>query len=148
VRTFIAISLLIIAIPAVALAGGKPLPASQHNPPVFLDEPTFYIELIHRSDAGYAIKSHVEIGGATSETDMLRIDWMQKGKVVVSVKCRISVEKDSPGKWAGGDCDYEPTEQKPLKAKGDIEARVIYWDDQEEKEYLVRTAKLKVGTWP
>src|SRR5262245_49452494 len=116
VRSSIAISLFVIAFPMAAFAGGKPLPASQHNPPVFLDEPTFYMELLSRTDAGYGIRAHVEIGGATSATDMIRVDWTQKGKVVASAKCKISVDTESPGKWAGGDCEYEPSQQKPLRA--------------------------------
>lgn len=147
-RSSVAISIAAVILHASVAYGqgkGRPLAGSTHNPPVFVDEPTLWLTLLNRSDAGYAIKAHVEVSGATSRTDLLRIDWRQKGKVVASAKCKLDI--DTAEKYASGDCDYDPSGNKPLVAKGPVDAELIYWDDQQEKEYLVRTLKVNVGVW-
>jgi len=143
-RTRIALALL--AFPSVALAAPapKPLPAAQHSPPVILDEASLSIQLVSRSDEGYVFRSHVEMTGFTSKTDTARIEWKQGGKLLATAKCSL----DRDGAYAAGTCSYD---DKPLKAKGDIEAQLIYWDDQTEKDYLVRTFKVTAydfkGQW-
>lgn len=134
------------AIPSLAFAAppAKPLPASQHKPAVILDEASVQVALIPRSSDGYEFRAYVEMTGFTSKTDTARIEWKQGGKVLATAKCSL----DRDDKYAAGSCRYDG---KPLKAKGEIEASLIYWDDQEEKDYLVRTFKVAVydfkGQW-
>jgi hypothetical protein len=139
--------LIALSFPATALAAppAKPLPSSQHSPPVILDEASVRIWLNTRGDSGYDFSSWVEMKGFTSKTDTARLEWKQNGKLLATAKCELSL---SASNYATGPCNYTGT---PLKAKGDIVAELIYWDDQAEKEYLVRTFKLKAsyfkGQW-
>jgi hypothetical protein len=130
--------------PVAASPTSKLPPSSQHAPAVILDEASVQLSLNTRGDEGYDFKSHVEMTGFTSKTDTARIDWKQGGKVLATAKCKL----DLNGKNAEGSCDYGG---KPLKAKGDIQAELVYWDDQTEKEYLVRTFNVKAyefkGQW-
>jgi len=144
-RTLIALAL--IAFPSLAFAtpaAPKPLPASQHSPPVILDEASVHVALIPRSDEGYVFRAHVEMTGFTSKTDTARLEWKQAGKVIATAKCSL----DRDDKYASGSCTYEG---KPIKAKGEVEADLIYWDDQAERDYLVRTFKFAAydfkGQW-
>jgi len=146
VMTSIVVSVVLAPVLAFA-AGGKPLPAAQHSPPVILDEPSFSIELANAGKGeGYRWHSHIEISGVTSKTDRARLDWKQGGKVVTSVKCDLGIEVDN--KYASGSCNLS---DNPIKTKGAIEADLVYMDDQTDKEYLVRTFKLNVvfltGQW-
>ena len=134
-----------IVVPALALAApaAKPLPASQHSPPVVLDEASVQLALLTRED-GYAFRSHIEMTGFTSKTDTARLEWKQGGKVLATAKCTL----DREDKYASGSCNYDGT---PLKAVGDVTVDLIYWDDQAEKDYLVRTFTATVhhlkGQW-
>jgi len=123
-------------------AGGKPLPAEQHDPPVFLDESQAVVTLVTHGSEGYVFRAYVRVSGFSSKTDTLHLDWKQGGKVLGTAKCDVSY--DIARKRAWGDCKYD---DKALKAKGAIEADLIYWDDQQSKEYLVRTFKVNVKTW-
>lgn len=139
---------LILLAPALAFAGGKPLPAAQHTPPIIVDEPTLSIDLGNGPQGeGYVWNFYYELAGVTSKTDRVRLDWKQGGKVIHSVKCRFQGEGGDV-QYATGTCENR---DKPLKAKGAIEADLIYIDDQTDKEYLVRTLKLQVvflkGQW-
>jgi hypothetical protein len=126
---------------SIAAAGGKPIPASQHQPPVVLDEPSIYVKLIQHADSGYGFKSHVELVGLTSNKDALRLDWKQNGKVLASANCELSFE-ERPTKdfYAYGGCDFTGN----VKAIGAVEGELVYRDDQTDKEYLVRTFKMTV----
>jgi hypothetical protein len=139
---FALFALLTLLLPHAALA--KPLPGSQHAPPIVMDEASVRIWLNTRGDAGYDFSSHIEMKGFTSNTDTARLEWKQNGKLLATAKCNLDIR----GSYASGSCDYRDT---PLKAKGEITAELIYWDDQAEKEYLVRTFKLKAlyfkGQW-
>jgi len=143
-RTQIALALLTVPTLALAAPAAKPLPAAQHSPPVILDEASVQLALVSRSDEGYVFRSHVEMTGFTSKTDTARLEWKQGGKVLATAKCSL----DREDKYAAGSCTYDG---KPIKAKGEIEADLIYWDDQTEKDYLVRTFKTTVvdlkGQW-
>lgn len=133
----------IILSPAIA-AAQKPAPGSTHTPPVFLDEASVSIELQSQSDAGYLWRAHVEMSGFSSKTDRARLDWKSGGKIVATTKCDISIDDN----YATGSCAYR---DKPIKAKGAIEADLVYSDDQTDKDYLVRTFKVNVvnvmGQW-
>ncbi len=134
------VPLLLVAFPAVATAA--PLtPGSQHNPPVVLDEASVSIDLYSAgTNAGYKIRSYVEINGFSSKTDTARMDWISKGKVFDSIKCDLGQDDG----YASGECTNS---EKAHLVKGPVEVRLIYWDDQEEKEYLVRTFKLHIHHW-
>jgi len=133
------VPLLLVAFPAIAAAA--PLPASQHNPPVILDEASVHIDLYGRGqDEGYNFRAYVEMSGFTSKTDTAKLEWVSKGKVVATAKCSLGLDDG----YAYGECTDR---ELKLKVKGPIEARLIYWDDQDEKEYLVRTFKFTVHHW-
>jgi uncharacterized protein YceK len=125
-------------------AGGGLAPSSQHSPPVILDEASALFTLRTRSDEGYDFRAYVEMTGFSSKTDTAHIDLKQNGKVLATAKCGI----DRDGAYGIGSCEYGGT---PLKVKGELEADLIYWDDQTEKEYLVRTFKMTAyhfkGQW-
>lgn len=128
----------------VASPGNALPPGSQHSPPVILDEASALFTLRTRSDEGYDFRVYVELTGLGSKTDSAHIDLKQNGKLLATAKCAI----DRDGSYGIGSCEYGGT---PLKVKGDLEAELIYWDDQTEKEYLVRTFKVTAyhfkGQW-
>ncbi|CAN5923218.1 hypothetical protein BH11MYX3_BH11MYX3_41650 [soil metagenome] len=132
--------------PSLAFAD-KPLPGSSHTPPLVFDEASVSIEVVGSGSDGYGWHSHVELKGVSSKTDRLRLDWKAGGKLLLSVKCDVSIEDD----YMSGSCNNSGTSQKPLKQVGDITAELIYSDDQTDKDYLVRTFKLPVvhlkGQW-
>lgn len=134
------VPLLLVAFPAVAAAAPLP-PGTQHSPPVVLDEASVAIDLYSAgTNAGYKIRSYVEINGFSSKTDTARMDWISKGKVFDSIKCDLGQDDG----YASGECTDS---EKAHLVQGPVEVRLIYWDDQEEKEYLVRTFKLHVHHW-
>jgi len=140
---------LTLVAPSFAFAGGgKPLPAAQHKPPIIVDEPTLSINLGNGPQGeGYVWNLYYEIAGVTSKTDRVRLDWKSGGKVVFTQKCSFDGEGGETA-YATGHCENR---EKPQKAKGAIEADLIYIDDQTDQEYLVRTLKLNVvflkGKW-
>jgi len=135
------VCLCVALLPVTAFA--KPLPGSQHSPAVFVDEPVTWLQLVTRTGLGYGFKAAIGVQGVGSKSDQLRLDWKQKGKVLASAKCRFDVED----KYAAGDCDFDPSDGKKLTAKGAIDAELIFVDDKEGKEYLVRTFKVNVASW-
>lgn len=141
-RLFVVVVLLL---PSLAVAAPKPAPGSTHRPPVILDESFVYLDLLSRGSDGYLFNVDVYMSGFTSKTDSARVDWKQGGKVIATAKCDLRIDSDST---AGGECSYD---DKPIKVKGPIEADLIYWDDQADKEFLVRTFKVNVhntgGRW-
>lgn len=129
--------------PPPTSASGRPLGIT-HKPPVILDEATAFLTLRTRSDEGYDFRAWVELPTLSSKTDTAHIDLKQNGKVLATAKCTL----DRASNYTSGNCEYGGT---PLKAKGDLEADLVYWDDQSEKEYLVRTFKVTAyhfsGQW-
>jgi hypothetical protein len=141
-KSFI-VGILLFLVPSLALAAppaAKMPSGREHSPPVIMDEASVRLWLNTRGDDGYDFSSWVEMTGVTSKTDSARIEWKQNGKLLATGKCTM----DLSGTYATSTCNYAGT---PLKVKGDIEANLIYWDDQAEKDYLVRTFKLKVYSW-
>ncbi|HXK16575.1 MAG TPA: hypothetical protein VNG33_02130, partial [Polyangiaceae bacterium] len=139
----VTIGILAFAVPSLALAAppAAKLPSGrEHNPPVVLDEASVRLWLNTRGDEGYDFSSWLEMSGFTSKTDSARIEWKQNGKLLATAKCKL----DLNGKYATSSCNYDGP---PIKAKGDIEASLVYWDDQAEKDYLVRSFKVKVYQW-
>lgn len=130
--------LLAAAIPTPALAAPKasPLPTGgEHNPPLVLSEVSTVVRALSQGASGYHLVSEVYISGAASKSDRARIDWRHKGKLIASAPCKLSIS----GGIAEGACNYR---EDDLKTKGDLEGQLIYWDDQQEREYLVRTFKV------
>jgi len=140
------VGILAILVPGLAVAAppsGKMPLGREHNPPVVLNEVDARLWLNTRGDQGYDFSSWIEFTGVTSPTDGARIEWRQNGKLLATAKCKLDVS----GRYATSSCNYDGT---PLKAKGDVDASLIYWDDHAEKDYLVRTFKVKVywtGQW-
>jgi hypothetical protein len=140
--------LLITALVSVAAAGsafaggGKPIPGIQHDPPRFLDESRSWIGALGQGDEGYRFQAGLVVEN-WSESDRVRIDWTQGGKVLGTAKCRVgnTENHDTVGVL---NCEYS---DKPIKAKGAIEAHVIYEDDKDDKQYLVRTFKFEMKQW-
>ena len=123
--------LILVAVPTSALAGPqKPLPGSQRSTPVFGAENYTAIDM-HHSDGGYQPRVFVALS-SYGENDRVRVEWKQKGKVLATMPCKRS----SPG--------FACTSDKPLKAKGAIDADIIFEDDTDDKEYLVRTLKVTI----
>lgn len=131
----------LLLVPSLAFAKDKPLPGAQRQPPLFIDEAGSALRLLS-ADEGYRIKAYVEVSGGSSGTDQLTIEWKQKGKLLATAEC--DERFDVPSKWVRAECTSGPN---PITAKGAIDAELIYWDDQAEKEYLVRTFKVNVKTW-
>ncbi|HVK86671.1 MAG TPA: hypothetical protein VM513_21275 [Kofleriaceae bacterium] len=135
---------LVLATPALAMAGGKLLPAKDHSPPLVIDEAGLTMEAVSQSDAGYYLRTRFEMNGLTADSDIIRMDVKSKGKVVATKKCTKSYEDG----YSSVEC-Y--TNDKAIKATGPIEVDIVYFDDQTEKEYLVRTLKTSAvhmkGQW-
>jgi hypothetical protein len=140
-RCLLSASLVAGALAAAPAFAAPPLGADQ-NPPRYVDEPELYLSLYNPGggDGGYLFRIHAHLYGVTGDSDAVRLDWMQKGKVLASQRCRI--EKD--GDEGLVSCDWEG---KRLFAAGEVTANLIYIDDQEEKEYLLRPFKVQVGTF-
>jgi hypothetical protein len=140
IATFASLVLALASAPVVA--GGKPAPASQHKPPIVLDEASVYVKLVQHSDNGYGFNSYVEIAGLASNKDAARLDWKQGGKVLATSKCELSFEARAATHdfYATGHCKFSDN----VKATGAVEAELVVRDDQDDKEYLVRTFKMTV----
>jgi hypothetical protein len=140
-RYVLALFLLALVVPGTAYADNA-LPGAERDPVVFLDEPGSAVWLVSHGNEGYAFFAFVRVSGFSSKTDRLRIDWKQGAKLLASVKCDL--DTDLTSKQASGRCRYD---DKGIKAKGAIDGELIYSDDQNGKEYLVRTFKVTVKTW-
>lgn len=127
---------------APASAGGLPPPASKLEPPRYIDETLTELFLMNRV-GGYVFTIRSSFRGPSSESDALRIDLVQKGKVIASQRCRLGSTLRKTG--LPFECDYEG---KPVKAVGELTANLIYIDDQAEKEYLLRQFHVAVGVFP
>lgn len=118
---------------AVAHAGTAPLLGTAHNPPLFVDESTTSVSLGGQGEKGYWFDQTAWITGY-KKGDRIRLDWTQKGEVVGRAKCEYDARSDNSGSLFH--CKYRGT---PIKAVGLVEALLIYEDDADDKEYLVRT---------
>ncbi|MBL0217891.1 MAG: hypothetical protein IPQ07_28930 [Myxococcales bacterium] len=135
-----------LVVPSVAFAD-KPLPISAHTPPLIFDEASVSLEVVGKGSDGYGWHSHVELKGVASKNDRLRLEWKAGGKLIYTAKCDVSIEDG----YMSGSCNNQGTSEKPLKQVGEITAELIYEDDSNDKEYLVRTMKIQVvhlkGQW-
>jgi hypothetical protein len=131
----------LLAIASTAAAAELPLAAEQ-TPPKYVDEAELVVYLMKRGDDGYAWRVATWIYGIGSKSDAARVQWISKGKVVADQRCPLQIQEET----AKLNCDWEG---KPLNASGDVTMKLIFVDDQAEKEFLLRTFNLKVEkfTW-
>nr|MBA2538692.1 hypothetical protein [Deltaproteobacteria bacterium] len=138
-RTLFAI--VIASSTAVVHAAPKPaIPGAKHNPPRFIDESSVVLELLNQSDAGWGFKIEAQVFGAGEKPDFVRVDWKQGGKVLGSTKCE--------GAPSNNQVRVRCSQTNPaIKARGDVTADLIYVDDKDDQEYLVRTFKINAKEW-
>jgi hypothetical protein len=132
--------LVLVLSPALAAAAPRPLPADQHQPPVFLDVAATWINVAGR-DSGYTADAFFRVMGATSKSDRLRFEWRSGGKLVGTGPC--NAEWYQAQQELSGTCSLEKT----VAVTGPIEVAVIYTDDQADQDYLVATLKTEVRKW-
>jgi len=117
---------------------GKRLGGLEHDPPRFVDNSTTEVQVWRSTEGdfkGYKAKLFATVSGFTAAADRFRMDWRQGKKVLGTGKCDWSknfvtdVRCEAPG---------------PFKAKGALEADLIYEDDDDGNEYLVRTYAVNV----
>lgn len=126
---------------AAVQAAPKPtLPGTKHSPPRFIDESSTSLQLLNQSDAGWGFKIQAIVFGANAAPDFVRVDWKQGGKVLASVKCDGSINN---GKMKVTCSQTNPA----IKAKGEVTADLIYVDDKDDQEYVVRTFKVTAKEW-
>ncbi len=136
--------LVLFAMTATAHAGGKPLPGLSHDPPRFVDESTTWVQLNNHSDSGYGFQAFALIAGYGSSSDGVHLDWTQNGKVLATTKCQMI---SSEGWLQKGAVEVKCNYTDSVKAKGAIDALLIYRDDKDDKEYLIRDYKVDVRQW-
>ena len=138
------ITALALAAPTLATAGGKLLPGKDHTPPLVVDEAGLSLEGVSQGSDGYYLRARFDMAGLAADSDIVRMDVKQKGKVLATKKCSMSYDNG----FAGIECYAN---DKALKATGPIEVEIVYFDDHTEKEYLVRTLKTSAvhvkGQW-
>src|SRR5574338_1258041 len=131
---------------AGGVAAGAPLPPDKLDIPLFVDESIDSISLRNHDDT-YGFEARGQMWGVRSPSDQLRLEWRQRGKLLATASCRLRMHPgDDP--TAGYECRHDDG----LKAAGPVEANLIFKDDRDDKEYLVRTFRLDVkrfakGTW-
>jgi hypothetical protein len=131
---------------ATALAAATPLlaPAVATAAPAptvkrFIDEARWQAR-IEDSSEGYHIWFSGWVNGVTSPTDALRVELVQKGKVISSTRCKIQPAEGDKLGWA--ECRSDAN--KLMTATGDLVLRVVYIDDQTETEEVIRTFQWNV----
>jgi hypothetical protein len=120
---------------APAVATAAPAPTTRR----FIDEARWQAR-IEDSSEGYHIWFSGWVNGVTSPTDALRIELVQKGKVIGSMRCNIQPAEGDKLGWA--ECRSDAN--KLMTATGDLVLRVVYIDDQTETEEVIRTFQWKV----
>ncbi len=135
--------LAVLAAPSLALADKKPLPGSQHQPPVFLDETGTWVTLATSRDA-YGIRARLRVAGSGGKHDRLRVEWKQGGKVLATLKCENDGSGNEENKAWGVVCVHD---DRNVTALGAIDADVIFTDDETGTDYLVRTLHVTAKKW-
>lgn len=131
---------IIYATMSVAIAAtsaiAKPASGLDHNPQIFVDESRSYVRISRSGDGySYSVEAMLPLVGPS---DRARLVWKQGGKVLATSKCTVTRDPDR------NRTEIQCTNDNPLTAKGAIEAELIYIDDQDNKEYLIRTYKVTV----
>lgn len=120
---------------APAVATAEPAPAAKR----FIDEATWSLSL-GNSGTGYSLTLKAWLSGVTSPSDAIRVELVQKGKVLGGKRCAITPAEGDKIGWI--ECSTHS--EKLFTATGDVELRLIYIDDQSETEEVIRTFKSKV----
>ncbi|MEZ4363714.1 MAG: hypothetical protein R3B48_26285 [Kofleriaceae bacterium] len=129
---FSVFSALCAVAPSYALAGSAPAAGTSRSPKLFLDEPESFFE-VFKNDRGFTVRAFGILSGYAS-TDRLRLEVRRKGKTLDKIACEIGTYSNE-GQWATFQCRGK----QDLKGAGPLEAALVYWDDQAERDYLVRT---------
>ena len=138
-KAFVLVSML--ALTSTAMAGPKPLPGSQHEPPVWLDVPSRWIQ-VHTNADGFTLQVALTMVGMTAKSDRVRMEVRSGSKVVAKVDC-TGTEYNEKEKFKDLECETADN----FKASGPLELDFIYADDQTSKEYAVTTLKINVKAW-
>ena len=114
-------ALLLLSWGSVAWAGDKPLPGSQANPPLFVDESSTSFHL-GGNDEGYGVVAKLDMAGGV-DGDRMRLEVKKAGKLLQKVDCKLNSRDDFAGQ-VHVECDSTQA-QKKLTATGPIEAELI-----------------------
>nr|HEX4318666.1 hypothetical protein [Kofleriaceae bacterium] len=124
---------------ATAARAEKPLAGTDHSPPRFVDESSAFVKLLTQGKDGYRFVAQADIAGVGSPGSVARLDWTQGGKVVATAKCSRIDNGSGADMTVSVTCTYDG---KPIAAKGDIDAQLIWADDTDGKDYLIRDFKV------
>jgi hypothetical protein len=115
---------------------GKRIPGYQHEPTRFIDEATTQVMVRGSGSKGYQYSVFAVVSGKTAAGDRFRLDWRQGNKVVSVGQCE----------WGDGPITRVTcrSPDQPLNTKGAHEADLVYEDDVDGNEYLLRTYKVNV----
>jgi hypothetical protein len=112
---------------------GKLLFGPEQNPPRFVNDAKAWLYL-SRNGNGYSFHTFQEVAGFESHaSDTYRLEWKQGAKLLATGRCGWSEDNF--------ECKYD---EKPLTAKGAIEASLILSDDTDGNDYVLRTYKVNV----
>jgi hypothetical protein len=114
---------------------GKRLMGPDQNPPRFIDHSMAWL-MLQRNGAGYKFSvEQLPMGWTYHDSDVYRLEWKQGGKLIATGKCGWNENSIV-------ECHYD---EKPLMAKGAIEATLILSDDTDGNEYVLNTYKVNVA---
>ncbi|HEX5061108.1 MAG TPA: hypothetical protein VFV99_17200 [Kofleriaceae bacterium] len=115
------------------------------NPPKLVDESSTTVS-VWRNGNGYFPRAKATIAGTTqAPSNMYRLEWKQGAKLLATLKCSWQQSDNRKQDWNTVECEDN---NLSLTAKGAIEANLIYTDDQQGVDYLVRTYKVTVAKYP
>ena len=124
-----------------ALAKGKVIAGTAHDPKRFVDEPTLQLLLLS-NDTGWNYSVVARMAGLGAAGDSVRAEVRQGKKVISTWTCGLSVNRD-----ATGAINCEARDQN-LTVSGPLELDLVYQDDQDGNAYVLRTLKFTVGKFP
>ena len=122
----------------------KPIAGTDHSPPRFIDESSAYIRLLTQGKDGYRFVAQADIAGVGSSGSVARLDWTQNGKVLATAKCARIDNGSGADMTVSVTCEYDG---KPITAKGAVDAQLIWADDTDSKDYLIRDFKVTPTTY-
>lgn len=132
---------LCLLVTSSALAAPKPLSGTEATPPRFVDESSVFMQ-VGNSDGGYWVDVEAEVFGLASK-DRVRLDVKRGAKLVATAACRWN-DSRTAGLSA---VQCRAAADKVLKGQGPLDAALILEEDATDKEYLLRTFKVKVKQW-
>lgn len=120
---------------AFALADGKAISGLDHSPARFIDESSAYVKLLNQGKDGYRFAGQADIAGVGSSGSVARLDLVQGGKVLATAKCARIDNGSGSTMTVSVTCSYDGA---PIKAAGAIDLQLIWSDDTDGKDYLIR----------